>query len=117
MIDERSLIAGTKALSAGYAAGAKADFLLVPPYTYRDVLDMYAIKDRLDWLFAEIKAGHELREDIHGPTIRNISAIHHALVQKERAYRRDPENHITTHYIWRTRDDDKVRPEHAANTW
>ncbi len=23
--------------------------------------------------------------------------------------------HATTHYIWRTRDDDKVRPSHAAN--
>jgi len=26
-----------------------------------------------------------------------------------------PQDHISTHYIWRTRHDDKVRPEHAAN--
>lgn len=85
MNDERSLIAGLNALRMGYAQKdiSNPDPIICPPWTRRDVGDMLMIRDGLDWLLAEIKAGFMLTEERHGWTIRNIDAVNAALEKKE----------------------------------
>lgn len=48
--------------------------------------------------------------DVSGPEYQALLCARFFTKSRETA-----ESHATTHYIWRTRDDDKVRPEHAAN--
>jgi hypothetical protein len=49
----------------------------------------------------------------------NLAAIYRRWREKEQAFflKQDPlpQGHITTHYIWHTQDDAKVRASHAAN--
>jgi hypothetical protein len=48
--------------------------------------------------------------DVNGPEYQALLRARIFSKARETA-----ESHTTTHYIWRTWDDDKVRPEHAAN--
>lgn len=63
------------------------DRVVSPPWTRRDISDMHYVRDKLDWLLAEVKSGFSITEEIHGWTIRNIMAIEMALKVKEFSYR------------------------------
>lgn len=88
MNDERSLMAGINALRMGYTPKSRdnLDQIVCPPWTRRDIGDMLAIRDSLNWLIGEVKSGYTITEELHGWTIRNIDALHVALNSKERGY-------------------------------
>lgn len=68
MNDERSRMADLDALRLGYAPKStpNPDQTICPLWTRRDLGDMLMIRDRLDWLLSEVKAGVPLTEERHG---------------------------------------------------
>jgi hypothetical protein len=54
-----------------------------PPWTRRDIGDMYVLREKLAWLLSEIKSGCSITEERHGWTIRNIIALCKTLDEKE----------------------------------
>jgi hypothetical protein len=55
--------------------------------------------------------------DTNSPTYRKafIDYLRYGIPPIDLEHKTDTNEHPTTHYIWRTRGDDKVRPTHAAN--
>lgn len=88
-INTQALMGSLRAIQMGYAGKNEPDpdHVVFPPWTRRDVGDMYYIKDKTTWLLSEIKTGHLPTQQIHIQTIRNIISLHRALEEKERACR------------------------------